>query len=133
MIENDSLTLPGRVIESSAGIKVIKSLEKAHKLSTSSNWLCVDDFFAMASDGNGFTYEPAGHWNMKSVAADKAQPAPGARAWQMAAGTSEQAEAMAQNIKAEDAGTSAIEVSVKDAGAMQTFKLKLGPDGLKIN
>ncbi len=134
-IENDSLTLPGRVVETAGGIKVFQSLTKANKEILPGPWLSVDDFFAMASDGDEYSYTPASQWNMKSVAADKLQLTRGARAWQMATGSSEDAAIMGQALKVKDTASSGVVVSVSDRSAGEsgnTYRLKLGPARLEI-
>ena len=132
-IENDSLTMPGRNLEfenSGAEGRLFEPFKSQKKVSTEGRWLSVDKFLIMATDGDGFVYDPAGHWNMKSVSADEVQPLHAA-VWQMACGGPPEGKKLAGSLKVAQC-KQGLNLFVQDTGSDRDYEITLDEHGLRM-
>ena len=131
-IENDTLTEPGRAVESEAGRRVFPPLTHVvESVPLPGPWICVDGEMGLVS-AEGFSWKSAAGWNSLSVSYAELTPRATAGLWQMLASDAAGIAATAK-VSAVDVYTTGIEGSIKDGPAGRQFRVRLVDDGFAFN
>lgn len=126
-VENDSLTAPGRTVETDAARVHIPMLKKVKPAWLPGPWINVDNCMGLVC-ADGFTWKPGCRWTQRSVAVDRVTARSKAGLLQLMAADNEGTREVARTMAVETF-TTGVEALVQDGRGGARYRCRLADDG----